>query len=244
MIASSKRDGQRWAYPIAVAIVRRVMRRRFCGVWALGIDHLPQGGEPHAILACAGHTNWWDGFTAGLVSATCFPGRLFSAMQEERHLAKYSFFKLAGVFGINLDGSPIAGFREAIRRLRNPRALLWMFPQGRFCSSDERVIIRAGAIQIAKRADAAILPVWFHYVWMFESKPAIVIEFAPMIVASDAERLEDSLEKLRLSTAWKQASEMGREILPPVLSLNKVWEKWARRLRIIRPDHPFELWNR
>ncbi len=236
--------GHRWAFPLVMAVARHCMYRRFCGAWAMGCEHLPGKDAARALLACAGHTNWWDGFAAGLASARLMPEREFSLMQEARHLAKYPFFKAAGVFGIELDGMPLAGFREAVRRLRSPRAVLWMFPQGKFCASDEPVVVRPGAERLAALTRALILPVWFHYVWMFESRPALVVEFGRPMEADESGELASALESLRMSVAWKSAAENGTSLLPRSLSLNKIWEMWARRLGIIQPDHPFEKWNR
>lgn len=224
--------------------VQRAMRRAFCGAWVLGAENLPGEGNGRPLLACASHTNWWDGFAAALVSDKLAGGYRFSVMQEARHLAKYPFFRKAGVFGIDLEGSALSGIREALRRLEDPQALVWIFPQGRFCRADEPVVLKPGVRLLAARSGALLLPVWFHYLWMFESRPALVAQVGRALDPDAADGLSAALEALRVSEASRDAASTGEPLLPHAMSLNKIWELWARRLRLVRPNHPFDAWNR
>lgn len=234
-----------WALGGMLPLVRRGLRRNFLGVWC---DRLPlvderaAGGRP--LLLCASHTNWWDGFVAAWISCRALPGRRLAMMQEERHLRKYPFFRAAGVFGIDLDGSPTGGLREALRRLARPDCALWMFPQGRFQRADEPVSIRDGAAWLAHRGGALIVPVWIHYAWLFESKPAVAVLAGDPVGADEASSLAGRLDALRQTVIDHDRLAACHEVLPRRLSLNKVWERWAGRLGLAGSRDPFDDWNR
>ncbi len=234
-----------WALRPTTILIRRALKKNFCGAWISSkqlIAESKASGRP--LICCASHTNWWDGFVAAVIHRECTPARHFTLMQEQQHLAKYPFFKLSGVFGVDLDGSAIKGVRHALHRLRNPSCELWMFPQGKFCHADDPVQILPGASLLARRSNAFLIPLWFHYQWLFESKPALFIDVGEPLAPESADNLEQSLESLRRNNSQRRNPNSYAPLIKPTLSLNKVWELWAQRLGLLKQTKKFEPWNR
>lgn len=232
------------AFRLLDFLVRLAVRRRFCGGFIRGLNHLNSLPPDTPVLAAANHSNWWDGFAAVAVSGR-LAGRECYLMQEEKHLAKYPFFRLAGAFGIDLDGSALGGFRMAVRILNSPGRLVWMFPQGRFQPPGETVSIRPGVAALARRTGASIVPIHFRYPWLYESRPALCIDCAPPLPpdAGTAD-VEDAMEQMRRQLEHDHNIDAYSPLVRPGLSLNKQWERLSSPFRKTNRNQPFEPWNR
>ncbi len=206
----------------------RVLRRRFHGVYIYGAEHLRALGPGSAVVGCVNHTNWWDGFVLYVLSWRWLPHDIYLAM-EEKNLRRYRFFSWMGVFGVDLVDrrSALSGVRYALRLLR-PGRLVWMFVQGRLLPPGVPVEVRPGAIFLARRAGARLLPLILRYEWLSESRPSIFIAVgAPLAAATSAEELATVLDSLYAQWDEKLASPNfgGAEALfPPRLSMNKRWD--------------------
>ncbi len=234
-----------WAVSPMLLLIRRALRKRFCGIW---ISRKQLAHDPEAttrpLLCCASHTNWWDGFLAAIIHHDCLHQRRFTLMQEQQHLDKYPFFKWAGAFGLDLDGSVLPGMREALRRLQNPSCALWMFPQGKFYPPQSPASVLPGAALLARRSGANLLPMWFRFEWLYESKPAIFIDVGPLLDSAQADQLEHRMEDLRATNLNRRDHENYLPLLQPAPSLNKVWEVWGRRFGLLKKSENFDQWNR
>ncbi len=208
--------------------VRWALRRRFYGVFVRGAPHLEPLDAP--VIFCANHTNWWDGFAAAALQPL-FPGRRFYLVQYEKLLARYRFLRWFGVFGMDLDGSALPGLRCALRLLRERRTALWIFPQGVLLPQWEPIQIKPGALWLARRSGAVVVPVAFRYEWMVESRPSLFIHFgAPLPPETPAAALEAELQRLYDAIGATLAPvdlAPYHPLFKPRLSLNKLWD-WLR----------------
>ena len=222
-----------WLERLFVRGVRRVMARRFYGVFLRGLPELEQaakGGRP--LLICTNHSNWWDGFAAALTIPIFAERRLYLA-QSEALLQRYRPLRWLGAFGLNLTGSPLPGLRVALALLGDPRNAVWIFPQGVLLPQWVPITIKPGASWLARRTGALRLPVVFRYEWMVESRPSLFIHCGPALEpdASDAE-LASTLQGLydAVDMALVPVDLTGwQPLYPPRMSMNKVWERWTRR---------------
>jgi chlorobactene lauroyltransferase len=219
-------------------LIRVALRRRFQGIYLIGDENLQELGREQSLVACANHTNWWDGFVAGLLTAQRLRKR-FYVVQEERHLRRYWFFRFAGALGVDLDapGKVVATVRHVEALLKQPGTVVWIFPQGKLTAPDEPIRVRRGATFIAARAGVAILPCALRYEFRDQQNPFIFVAFGRPLPAPAAEgALQAELDHL-----VQQAKRFAdpdvplpeRTLLPYKRSINEHWDAvtaWARRL--------------
>lgn len=213
------------------------LRRRFQGIYLIGAENLKKLGRRQSMVACANHTNWWDGFVVGLLTAQRLRKR-FHVLQEERHLRRYWFFRFGGAFGVDLDApaKAVAAVRHAQALLRQPGTVVWIFPQGRLMAPDEPVRVRRGATFIASLAGVAILPCALRYEFRDQENPFVFIAFGRLLPAPVA---DDTLEA-ELQQLVQEAKRFADPDVPlpedallaAKLSLNEFWDAamaWVRK---------------
>ncbi len=211
-----------------------VLRRRFHGVYIFGGEHLRALDSGSAVVGCVNHTNWWDGFVLYVLSWRLLPHDIYLAM-EEKNLRRYRFFTWMGVFGVDLAErrSALPGMRYALRLLR-PGRLVWMFVQGQLLRPEVPVKVRPGALFLARRAGAVVLPLVLRYEWLSESRPSIFVRVGmPMAASTSTDELAAVLNSLSAQLQEKIGSPDfgGAETLfTPRLSLNKRWDYLLHRL--------------
>ena len=153
--------------------IRGQVRRHFTAVhW--GSRSLPERwdrGLP--TLFIANHTNWWDGFLACLLTRRI--GLRFQVLMEAQHLARYPIFLRVGALPVR-RGRPRQAYDDlsAAAGYLQPRAGLWIFPQGRRRPPREPVSgCERGAAQLALRAGRPlrVCPVAFRYTFVGEQLP-------------------------------------------------------------------------
>jgi 1-acyl-sn-glycerol-3-phosphate acyltransferase len=132
--------------------IRSQVRRHFAGV------HWAARGRPERwdrelpTLFVANHTNWWDGFLAGLLTRRL--GLRFHVLMEARHLARYPIFLRVGALPIR-RGEPRRAYHDlqAAAACLRPGSGLWIFPQGeRRPARAPLVDCERGAAQLALTA--------------------------------------------------------------------------------------------
>jgi 1-acyl-sn-glycerol-3-phosphate acyltransferase len=183
---------------LARAPIWVALRRRFQGIYLTGAENFKELGREQSLMACANHTNWWDGFVVGLLTAQRLRKRFYVA-QEERHLRRYWFLRFAGAFGVDLDApkKAVATVRHAQALLKQPGTVVWIFPQGKLVAPDEPIRVRRGATFIAAQAGVAILPCALRYEFRDQENPFIFIAFGRPLPAPVAENaLQAELQRL------------------------------------------------
>ena len=229
--------------------MRRALRRRFAGVLARGLEHVRTLQPGRAVLVCANHSNWWDGFVARLVGQqiqelTGKNGRYL--MQDETHLRRYPFFSACGVFGID-QKRPSAGLRYSAHLLKEAKTQLWIFPQGTLLPPNAPLEIRDGAAFLARLAGTQVLPLAIRYEWLIESKPTILIDIGPPLAGCSCNSheikaaMQAQLEAPRRDLL-RHATPGYTAILPPRMSINRIWDYLWHRLRG-KPDRDFRRTN-
>ncbi len=208
----------------------RTLRRRFHNVYVGGAEHLRALPAGRPVVGCVNHTNWWDGFVLYVLSHRLLPHDIHLAM-EEKNLRRYRFFTWMGVFGVDLAtrASALPGMRYAVKILREPSRLVWMFVQGRLLPASEPLEVKPGALFLARRADALVLPMVLRYEWLVESRPSIFVQVGAPVepTITDAE-LAATLNGLFAQTgrALHPLDLTGYEpTYRPGLSMNKRWDR-------------------
>jgi len=219
----------RWLERLFVWEVRRVMRRRFYGVYVRGLPQLERASaSPRPLIVCTNHSNWWDGFSAALL-LPFFSGRRLYLAQSEELLKLYRPLRWLGSFGLDIHGSPLAGTRYALRLLGDPRNGLWIFPQGALLPQWVPIAVKPGALWLARQSGAVVLPVAFRYEWMVESRPSLFIHCGEALEPEVSDmRLTQILQGLfdALGPTLVPVNLSGyHSLFPPRRSMNKIWER-------------------
>ena len=141
-----------------------------------------------------------------------------------------------GVFGIDLEGSALPALRYALQLLADSRNVVWMFPQGRITHPTSPIVPRRGALFLAERSGAQLLPVIFRYEWLVESQPSVFIQFGPA-GSADLEALAAGVP-----TATGELLARFEPLFAPRMSLNKQVD--YLRWRLTGRGQPFERENR
>lgn len=145
--------------------------------------------DGYPILVCVNHPSWWDPLIGFHLSQRFFAKRSHYAPIASVGLAKYRFFERLGFFGIETNSR--AGASRFLRLgssvLREPKAALWVTPQGKFVDARNRpVMIEPGVGHLARRASRfAMLPIALEYgFWSERSIEAFACLGAPVFVES------------------------------------------------------------
>lgn len=137
-------------YLIAYPIARLILPCRF-----LGRENIPQG----PLVVCANHTNILD----PVLVAIAFGRKrqlFFMAKAELFNIPIFStILKSIGVFPINREETDISSIRTAIKHLKNSEQIM-MFPEGTRVSDANTVAAKSGAVRIATKMKAPILPIF------------------------------------------------------------------------------------
>ena len=247
MIAARKR-------PIFNFILRRWLARdlhaRFHNIYLLDAANLNLLDGSRPVIGCVNHTNWWDGFVLYVVSHQRLPHDIYLAM-DEVNLRRYRFFAWMGVFGVDLSdpGASLPGVRYAVGLLRAtsrvPR-LLWIFVQGKLLDARVPIEPKPGALFLARKTGAQILPLVLRYEWLAESRPSIFVQIGkPMPPGSTGEELAAVLNGLFArvdAVLHPDAPARGEPLFRPRMSMNKRWDHFVRRA--LRRSDAFDPQNR
>jgi hypothetical protein len=152
------------------------------------------------VVAC-NHQSWWDPLVGFLLHDRWFGDRRALCPMDRTQLAKFSFFRRLGVFGVDPDDA--AGLRPFVRHVeerfaQDPRTVLMLTPQGQFVDPRLPVRIRPGAAMVLARVPAAhAMSLAVEYAFWNDRRPEVFLRAAT--VAPPAERGE--------VRAWERAIE-------------------------------------
>lgn len=213
---------------VLVAWLRFVFSHRFFGVFTLGMEHLQALSPERPVIVCSNHSNWWDGFVLALLTRH-FPGRSIFVAQYDKLLERYRPLRWLGAFGLDIHGSPLAGLRCALGLLKDAKNVVWIFPQGVLVPQWVPIQVKPGALWLAQRAQAQVVPIAFRYEWLVESRPSVFVHCGPPLPsdATDADlakALQSLYDQIAISLAPVDLSPYSLEIKPR-MSLNKIWER-------------------
>jgi 1-acyl-sn-glycerol-3-phosphate acyltransferase len=168
-------------------------------VWAIlyrvrytGQDNVPAQG---AVLVVSNHQSHFD---PPLVGAGC--------SRRMNYLARESLFRFGPLawlmrsldaIPIDLEGSALAGIKEALRRLKRGELVL-VFPEGTRTSDGQIRAFMPGFVALARRGRAAILPVAIdgaHQAWpRWRALPGLgtlQVHYGNLLTFEEVARLSD-----------------------------------------------------
>jgi 1-acyl-sn-glycerol-3-phosphate acyltransferase len=152
-----------WKPPAFELFFRPWMRRR---VHAVRVSFAAPPPTDRPLLLAANHVSWWDGFVLREVQRTLRPGAPMYTVMSSAELARFPWFRLMGVVGV--DPASAGSVSRALAFLRTrlrerPESTVVFFPQGRIWPSHRRPLgFRRGVEVFARRLSAHVLPVGIH----------------------------------------------------------------------------------
>ncbi|MEA1950058.1 MAG: lysophospholipid acyltransferase family protein [Planctomycetota bacterium] len=146
--------------PLSKRILYWFVKRTLQLLWVLiygirfsGTHNIPSEG---GVLMVSNHQSHLD---PPLVGCCCSRSLNPMAKKDLFDFAPFAWYIASlGAFPVDLEGSPLGGIREAMRRLKNGKVVL-MFPEGSRCFDGKIGEFMNGFTMIAVRTKAAILPV-------------------------------------------------------------------------------------
>lgn len=180
--------------------------------------------NPTQPTLCVGnHSNWWDGLTDFLLCTRETPGDRFYLMIEQLH--RFPFLSYLGGFSIDKSSS-LSAMRSldyACQLLsRDPKTLLWIYPQGEVRPQDRRPLNFANGVGylVKKMPHSNVIPVAHYYTYQKEDRPEVFMNVGnPLVVPPGvaknrqalSELLEDAvtglLEEIRADLARGEVSQ-------------------------------------
>jgi 1-acyl-sn-glycerol-3-phosphate acyltransferase len=192
---------QALARPMLEAYVGWKVRGMFRGLWTRGA--LPTDGAP--LLVYANHCGFWDGFVAQqLCALTGWDGY---CMMEEAQLRRFPFLAKLGAFSVERGpgGSALETLRYARGLLAQPRAAVFVFPEGVLRPFGPPLQLEGGAALLARHAQARCLPVGIRYLFLEAERPDVLVEVgevhAPVPAPQMQERLQGLVDDLAAATS-------------------------------------------
>lgn len=147
-----------------------VFLKLFYGITVEGRENIPEG----AAMFCGNHSHSFDAFFMA-VAVNGNRQLHFMAKKEifENKLVAF-FMNKVGAFPVNRQETDVAAIKTALRHLKNG-ARVGIFPEGTRTDSDDSVRAKHGALKIAERAGAPIVPVYIPRQKKLFRKTVVVI---------------------------------------------------------------------
>ncbi len=201
--------------------IRGRLRATFGRITVSGLERARAAVAEGPVLCVVNHTSWWDPLVILHLTTDVLEVDGY-AMMNARNLARVPFFRRVGAFGVDLEspGDGAHGIRYAAKLLRQPRRVVWIFPQGEERSPFEPVAtrMRPGAAAIARVTGdrARVMAVGLRYVFAGEERPHLAIAFGPAERAADdgvtetarqAEAIDELLRRLDAESNGSDRSE-------------------------------------
>lgn len=153
------------AYSIAFPFLFLLYR-----VKAIGRENIPAG----AAVVCANHSNNSD----PVLIAFAFTKRYQLHFMAKKELFKIpvlgAILKAAGMFSVDREGSDVAAIKTAMKYLKSGEKI-GIFPEGRRVEGEDSAAAKTGAVMLAYKTGAPIVPVYVPREKRFFTKVPIVI---------------------------------------------------------------------
>ncbi len=161
--------------------------RVFHPVRAIGRENLPEG----AALICANHTAYADPLMMVLAAGRRNPLRIMAKEELFKIPIVGPVLRWVGMFGVNRGKNDMGAIRRAIQVLKEGSKMM-LFPQGTRVSEEDSVSAKTGAVMIAMRSGAPLVPVYIpaKKKWFRRSTVVIGEPYYPELAGKRASQQE------------------------------------------------------
>lgn len=137
------------------------------------------------LLCVMNHSSWWDPLIGLALHATQLLERDQRAPMDRAQLERFWFFRSLGLFGIEPDNpASLEAMRVYLTEwfAAQPRATVWITPQGDFQDPRDELVIRPGAAALAAASgeQTKVVSIAIEYAFWTDQKPEIFLRFEPV----------------------------------------------------------------
>ncbi|MEQ8847941.1 lysophospholipid acyltransferase family protein [Botrimarina sp.] len=227
---------------------RRYLRRAFHSVAIARPGPEPPRDGP--LVVYLNHASWWDPLVAMRLAEVVAPDRTLYAPFDAEALQRYPVFEKLGFFPVQQGTRRGAAQFLSVARevLEEPRASLWVTPEGGFVDPRDRAArLEPGLAHLADRLaaegrDAWLWPLAIEYPFWEERLPEALCQFGEPIAVSSfeglgkagwntllADRLRDTQRALEARSLRRNPSEW-RVVLGGAEGVGGVYEsvRWLK----------------
>jgi len=169
--------------------------------------------DTRPLIVLMNHSSWWDPLIGLYLARTLLPARPVLGPMEAEQLAKFSFFRKLGIFGIDPDHPEAMNTlvnHAATTFAKRPATAFWLTPQGEFTDVRTPVRLRPGAAAVAARLDAQhplgcrCVVIASELVFWTDRRPELLLNLRA--IDDDAGRRASTLGWTRAMTQTMQAA--------------------------------------
>ncbi|MGM9522066.1 MAG: lysophospholipid acyltransferase family protein [Oscillospiraceae bacterium] len=158
---------------------------------ALGRENIPDG----PALICANHSSWMD----PIYLAFAVPGKYHMCIMAKEELFKKkfnaAFFNAIGTFPVNRSIADMSAMKTSLQYLRRGKKLA-IFPEGTRSEEDGAVSPKSGAVRLAEKVGAPMIPVYIPRKKKFFKRTRIVIGKPFTVERTKERRTKEDYEML------------------------------------------------
>jgi 1-acyl-sn-glycerol-3-phosphate acyltransferase len=210
---------------------RSMVRRQF---FVFAVDEqdltLESMDTRYPLIVYANHPGWWDPIVGMLLCRSYFPERDYFAPIDAEALRKYPIFRKLGYFGIQANSTSGAAefLRQAAYILNQPKASLWITPEGKFTDprEDNPPFLPGVAHVVARSSPVHCLPLAIEYAFIDERQPLILCRFGRLLSNDGAQPLDKAQWHPRLVAEMRR----NQAILADQI-IRKDWSSFKTLLR-------------
>ena len=197
------RNSKFWHW-VADNVFYRMIENRFFSIMVKNEDNVKQCNPDFATIFYAPHRNWWDGILTYNMDRRVLKHKKYRIMVEEMN--RFPLFQMIGAYPINKKSAQTA--MESLRYtaqhiLDDKEVSLWIFPQGIIRPPSykpekfQKGLAYMVENSVKKYGGINLQPVAFHYCFLREDKPEILVEFdKPKVITECHLNKKEITEKL------------------------------------------------
>jgi len=214
-----------------------MLEKRFCAFHYKGYENFLKRDDKYPTIMFAPHTNWWDGIVGyNICNRLCH--KEIRLMVEE--LNRFPILRRGGAFSVNKKSaqSAMEALKYSVRVLKDPKSILYLFPQGIINPPNHRPIeFQTGLAYVAQKGvkeygKINLLPISVNYCFLRDNRPEVLIEFGENIELTDdkidRKQYSEYLAKTLEALCDKQNYEISNAIFDGYKTLFKQKLAWYR----------------
>lgn len=140
-----------WIY----LVIGTPLVRLLCPCHVIGRENIPADGP---LIVCSNHTSFLDPVLILIYFGPKFKMNFMAKKELFKNPFVAAFLRSAGAFPVDRDNVDIGAIKTAIKYLKK-RGRLMIFPEGTRVTTGETGEAKLGAVRIALKANASILPI-------------------------------------------------------------------------------------
>lgn len=179
---------------IAAGSAGRSLHRGLDGVHVAGLERTQEALKAGPCVFAATHVSWWDGLVVRELGARL--GSDQRILVDAHRMRQFSFFSAFDCLPVDRSGLTTArpAMRAAEEHLAGPGTAVWVFPQGRQLPTSIRPLrLQKGALWMAKKTGASLVPVALDYRFLESPKPAAFVDFGRPLDRPTMDSLHEAL---------------------------------------------------